>query len=162
LKSMAGVQRLLPQWRGTLRIVGRESRLTQGLKQLVTELPRPDQVQWVVSLTLEELLLRLRSSLALVSASTEEGFDYPVLEAKAEGIPTLISDIPVHREFHNSSSLFFPIDDTGESLAAHIKALCSGDSTWKQLSIQGYDLAQSMSVERQQLAIRSHLEAITG
>ena len=159
---MAGVQRLLPQWRGTLRIVGRESRLTPGLKQLVAQLPRPDQVQWLASLTREELLSQLRSSLALVSASTEEGFDYPVLEAKAEGIPTVISDISVHREFHNSSSLFFPIDDTGESLAAHIKALCSGDSTWADLSTQGFALAQSMSVERQQVAIRSHLEEISG
>lgn len=162
LKAMAGVQRLLPQWQGTLRIVGRESRLTPKLKQLVAQLPRPDQVQWLASLTREELLLQLRSSLALVSASTEEGFDYPVLEAKAEGIPTLISDISVHREFHNSSSLFFPIDDNGELLAAHIKALCFESSTWKQLSNQGYALAQLLSVERQQAEIRSHLEAITG
>lgn len=162
LKAMAGVQCLLPHWRGTLRIVGRESRLTPGLKQLVAQLPRPDQVQWLVSLTREALLSQLRSSLALVSASTEEGFDYPVLEAKAEGIPTLISDISVHREFHNGSSLFFPIDDNGESLAAHIKALCSGDSTWQQLSTHGYALAQSLSVERQQAQICSQLEEITG
>ena len=160
-KAMAGVQRLLPQWRGTLRIVGRESRLTPGLKQLVAQLLRPHQVQWLVSLTREELLSQLRSSLALVSASTEEGFDYPVLEAKAEGIPTLISDISVHGEFHSSSSLFFPIDDTGDVLAAHLKALCSGDATWKQLSIQGYALAQSLCVERQLQAILRHLNAMT-
>ncbi len=162
LRALAGVQRLLPQWRGTLRIVGRESRLTPGLKLLVAQLPKPDQVQWVASLTREELLSQLRSSLALVSASTEEGFDYPVLEAKAEGLPTLISDISVHREFHNGSSLFFPIDDNGESLATHLRGLCSGDSTWKQLSIQGYALAQSLSVERQQAEIRSHFKAMTG
>ena len=161
LKAMAGVQRLLPQWQGTLRIVGRESRLTPHLKQLAAQLPRPTQVQWLSSLTREQLLERLRSSLALVSASTEEGFDYPVLEAKAEGIPTLISDISVHREFHNSSSLFFPIDDTGESLAAHIKTLCSGDSTWKELSRQGYALAQMLSVERQQEQICAQIDAIT-
>jgi hypothetical protein len=40
--------------------------------------------------------------------------------------------------------------------------LCSGDSTWSQLSTQGYALAQSLSVERQQAAILSNLEAITG
>ena len=162
LKAMAGVQRLVPQWQGTLRIVGRKTRLTPCLEQLVDQLPSPNQVHWVESLTREELLSQLRSSLALVSASTEEGFDYPVLEAKAEGIPTLISDISVHREFHNSSSLFFPIDDNGEILAAHLKALCSGDSTWKQLSTQGYAMAQSLSVERQQAEICSHLKAMTG
>jgi glycosyltransferase involved in cell wall biosynthesis len=161
LKAFAGVQRLLPQWRGTLRIVGRESRLTPQLKQLVAQLPRPDQVQWLSSLTREQLLEGLRSCLALISASTEEGFDYPVLEAKAEGIPTLISDIPVHQEFHHSSSLFFPVDDNGETLAAHLKSLCSGDSTWKELSTQGYALAQMLSVERQQEQICAHLDAIS-
>ena len=43
-----------------------------------------------------------------------------MLEAKAEGIPTLISSIPVHREFHAESSLFFPVDDDGTALARHL------------------------------------------
>jgi len=161
LKGLAEVQRLLPQWRGTLRIVGRESRLTPQLKQLIRQLPRPHQVELLSSLTREALLKYLRSSLALVSASTEEGFDYPVLEAKAEGIPTLVSDIAVHREFHDSSSLFFPVDDGGEILATHLKALCSADATWAQLSRQGYGLAKAMSVEHQQKEISFHLDAIT-
>ena len=161
IKALAAVQQQLPQWRGTLRIVGRQTRLTPGLMQLVAQLPRPHQLEWLSSLTREQLIERLRSSLALVSASTEEGFDYPVLEAKAEGIPTLISDIAVHREFHHSSSLFFPIDDTGETLAAHIKALCSENSTWLDLSNRGYSLAQAMSLDRQQAEIRSHLQSIT-
>ena len=161
LVAMAGVQRLLPQWRGILRIVGRESRLTPELRQLAVQLPRPSQLQWLSSLTREQLLEGLRSSLALVSASTEEGFDYPVLEAKAEGIPTLISDIPVHQEFHRSSSLFFPVDDNGATLAAHLKSLCSGDSTWKELSTQGYALARMLSVERQQEQICAQLDAIS-
>ena len=52
------------------------------------QLPRPDQVQLIGALSHAQLLNYLRSSLALLSASTEEGFDYPVLEAKAEGTPT--------------------------------------------------------------------------
>ncbi|MBX3069620.1 MAG: glycosyltransferase family 4 protein [Thermomicrobiales bacterium] len=34
----------------------------------------------------------------LIAASVEEGFDLPVLEGLAAGLPTLLSDIPVHRE----------------------------------------------------------------
>ena len=59
-------------------------------------------------------------------------------------------------------SALLGIDDDGATLAAHLKALCSGDSTWADLSTQGYALAQSLSVERQQAEIRSHLKAMTG
>ena len=161
LRSIKGVQQQLPEWKGILRIVGRFSRQTHQLEQLVHQLARPHQVQFIPSLTRAELLDQLRKSLALVSPSTEEGFNYPVLEAKAEGIPTLLSDIPVHKEFHNESSLFFPIDDDGKVLSAHLNRLCSGDGTWRQLSILGVKLAKSMSVTKQQRAIQSELKMIS-
>ena len=66
--------------------------------ECIASYPRPEQVQLIDALPQAQLLKYLRSSLALLSASTEEGFDYPVLEAKAEGIPTLIEyDIPPPR-----------------------------------------------------------------
>jgi len=34
----------------------------------------------------------------LIAASVEEGFDLPVVEGMAAGLPLLVSDIPVHRE----------------------------------------------------------------
>ena len=95
----------------------------------------------------------LRSSLALLSASTEEGFDYPVLEAKAEGTPTLISDIPVHREFHQDSSLFFPVDDDGGALADHVIACLQDRGLWTQLSQAGCALAHRLSLAAQVASI---------
>ena len=56
----------------------------------------------------------------------EEGFDYPVLEAKAEGIPTLLSQIPVHVEFHAGSSLFFPAEGGEEAFAARVGPFIGG------------------------------------
>ena len=56
--------------------------MLQGLRRA---LPRPEGLE-LIQLNAGELLAMLRSSLALVSASLE-GFDYPVLEAKAEGSP---------------------------------------------------------------------------
>lgn len=158
LRCLAGVQRRLPRWQGTVRIVGRGGRRQSALvRQACGQLPRPQQVQLIDRLSPEALTTILRSSLALVSASTEEGFDYPVLEAKAEGIPTLISDIPVHREFHTESSLFFPVDDDGAHFAAHLASLMNDGSCWNQLSQQGYGLAERLSVVEQQLAIRHEL-----
>ena len=161
MRCLAGVQRRLPHWRGTVTIVGRGSGPQHALVcQLRAGLPRPEQVVLVERLSPEALITTLRSSLALVSASTEEGFDYPVLEAKAEGIPTLISDIPVHREFHHESSLFFPTDDDGETFAAHLSALLLDRSTWRQLSEQGYRLAERLNVAEQQRAIRHEIATL--
>ena len=147
------LQRRWPQWQGVLRIVGRGGRQSALVKRMHCQLPRPKQVELIDSLPKAQLLQHLRSSLALLSSSTEEGFDYPVLEAKAEGIPTLISDIPVHREFHEGSSLFFPVDDDGEALAVQVIAFAKDRSLWSQLSKASIDLAHHLSVKTQVASI---------
>ena len=149
IRGMAQLQRRCPQWRGVLRIVGRGGRQSALVQRMRCELPRPQQVQLIDALPQPKLVRNLRSCLALVSASTEEGFDYPVLEAKAEGIPTIISDIPVHREFHEGSSLLFPVDDDGSALANHVIACLHNQCLWQQLSRSGFELAQRLSVEAQ-------------
>lgn len=40
-----------------------------------------------------------RASIAVLAPSLEEGFDYPVHEALAAGLPVIASDIPAHREY---------------------------------------------------------------
>ena len=154
------LQRRWPQWRGVLRIVGRGGRQSALVQRLHRQLPRPEQVQLIDALPQAQLLQHLRSSLAVLSASTEEGFDYPVLEAKAEGLPTLISDIPVHREFHQGSSLFFPVDDDGGALAEHVIACLQDRGLWLQLSQAGYALAQRLSVEAQVASIEDQLRQL--
>jgi glycosyltransferase involved in cell wall biosynthesis len=155
MKALAAVQRQLPHWTGTVRIIGRDGRQTAALRRLHEALPRPWQVQLIPALGTTELRLAMRQSLALISASAEEGFDYPVLEAKAEGLPTLLSDIAVHREFHHDSSLFFPVDDDGIVLAAHLHSLLQDGDLWQQLSQAGYALARQMSVGRQVAQIQA-------
>ena len=154
------LQRQWPQWSGTLRIIGRGGRQTSLLQRLHQALPRPKQVELINALPQAELVALTRSSMALLSASTEEGFDYPVLEAKAEGIPTLISNIPVHREFHSEGSLFFPVDDDGTALARMVIDLGRDPTLWRELSLRGLKLARSLSVERQVDAISSQIRAL--
>ena len=149
LRGLAQLQRRCPHWRGVCRIVGRGGRQSALVQRMHRELPRPEQLLLIDSLPQVQLLQHLRSSLALLSASTEEGFDYPVLEAKAEGIPTLISDIPVHREFHQDSSLFFPVDDDGSTMAEHVMSCLQDRDLWPQLSRTGFALAQKLSVQAQ-------------
>nr|WP_255616001.1 glycosyltransferase [Synechococcus sp. MU1642] len=154
------LQRQWPEWNGTLRIIGRVGPQTSMVHRLHKGLPRPEQVELISALPHSELVAVVRASMALVSASTEEGFDYPVLEAKAEGIPTLITDIPVHREFHSESSMFFPVDDNGRSLARLVIDLCRDPALWGQLSLRGLELARSLSVERQVDAISAQIRAL--
>lgn len=46
----------------------------------------------------EELDALMGGAAALVAPSLNEGFDLPVVEATARGVPVIASDIPVHRE----------------------------------------------------------------
>ena len=141
----------LPQWRGVLRIVGRGVVVSQELQALRRALPRPEGLELIQELNPAALLAMLRSSLALVSASMEEGFDYPVLEAKAEGIPTVLSQIPVHVEFHAGSSLFFPSEGGEDAFAAALARLLADSRLW-WISVHRSGLALSLSVTHQQRA----------
>ena len=150
LKSLSIAQQQLPKWGGVLRIVGRGVKASDELQTLRRALPRPYGLELIEELNPAQLLAMLRSSLALVSASLEEGFDYPVLEAKAEGIPTLLSQIPVHAEFHAGSSLFFPTEGGEEAFADALSQLLIDSRLWWDLSAAGRQLALSLSVARQQ------------
>ena len=160
-RGIEQLQRQWPQWSGTLRIIGSSGPQTSLVQRLHKGLPRPKQVELINALPQAELVALVRASMALLSASTEEGFDYPVLEAKAEGIPTLISDIPVHREFHSESSLLFPVDDDGTVLARLVFDLARDPALWEQLSTRGIELARSLSVKRQVDAINAQIRAVT-
>ena len=60
---------------------------------------------------------------AVINPSYFEGWSTTVEEAKALGVPLLLSDIPVHREqCPNDEALFFHPDDC-DSLISHIKSI---------------------------------------
>ena len=160
LRAIAGVQRLVRNWHGVVRIVGRGVAASSELQALRRALPRPDGLVLIDQLDPQSMRATIRSSLALLSASLEEGFDYPVLEAKAEGIPTLLSDIPVHREFHHNSSLFFPIDDDGSTLADHVSQLMDDSLAWQHLSTAGLLMTRTLSVQDQQQQIIGLIEQL--
>ena len=55
----------------------------------------------------EEYFAQLRSATALVTASRDEGFGLPLVEAMSLGIPVVVSDIPIFREIGGEAALFF-------------------------------------------------------
>ena len=69
-------------------------------------------------LTTPQLRDLLQGAVALLAPSRAEGFDLPVTEALALGVPVLASDIPVHRETGRSHALHLSPFDAGAWLAA--------------------------------------------
>ncbi|OSI69468.1 glycosyltransferase family 4 protein [Bradyrhizobium canariense] len=61
----------------------------------------------------------LRASAALINPSRCEGWSTTVEEAKAFGVPMLLSDLDVHREQTGGAAQYFGVDDA-QALADHI------------------------------------------
>ena len=80
---------------------------------------------------------------ALVSASLDEGFGIPVVEAMAHGTPTVLSDLKIFQEVAGDAALYFEPRDE-HALAAQLKAL--GDSElWGKKSELGVARAKLYS-----------------
>ncbi|EAR24347.1 mannosyltransferase [marine actinobacterium PHSC20C1] len=74
----------------------------------------------------------LSRATALVSASRDEGFGLPQVEAMVLGTPVLLSDIPIFREISGHAGGFFSPDDPAE-LVREVKAL-EDPATWQSRS----------------------------
>ena len=79
-----------------------------------------------------EYMDALRSATALVTASRDEGFGIPVVEAMAHGTPVIVSDIPIFREIGGEAALFASPDSPAE-FAARIREL-SDPRVWSKRS----------------------------
>ena len=80
------------------------------------------KVQFVGGVTDQEYSNWLSRSRALVSASYDEGFGIPVVEAMGHGVPVVLSDLAIFKEVAGDAGLFFAPNDE-HSLAAHLEQL---------------------------------------
>jgi glycosyltransferase involved in cell wall biosynthesis len=78
-----------------------------------------DRVRFEAAVSDQRLANLLGGSRGLISASRDEGFGLPPLEALAMGKPVILSDIPVYRELYSKWASFFPPGDA-EGLANSI------------------------------------------
>lgn len=80
----------------------------------------------------EEYHRLLASSRVLASASRDEGFGIPLIEAMAHGTPVVVSDIPIFHEVSAGVARYADVDRP-ESFARAIDEL-SADSVWESAS----------------------------
>ncbi len=58
----------------------------------------------------EEVAVLYRHAYCYISASEDEGFGIPLIEAQYSGVPVICSDIPIYREVCNNSAMLSALD----------------------------------------------------
>jgi glycosyltransferase involved in cell wall biosynthesis len=100
----------------------------------------------------------LRGATALVSASRDEGFGIPLVEAMALGTPVVVSDIPVFREVAGDSGAFVDPDDVGGFVRA-VRELDDPD-VWEKRSAAACERAAHYSWEASARVLLALLERV--
>jgi len=77
----------------------------------------------------------MRSCMALINPSRFEGWSTTVEEARAFGVPMILSDIDVHREQSAGEARYFDVRDS-EALASHLDAVAAVSSPMPQRTLQ--------------------------
>jgi glycosyltransferase involved in cell wall biosynthesis len=95
----------------------------------------------------DELAQLMRGAMAFVYPSLYEGFGLPVLEAMAQGIPVLTSDVGATREVANGAALLVdPVSPS--SIRDGLVRLLNDEALRRELSRLGVERAASFSWER--------------
>jgi len=71
-----------------------------------------------------------RHARCLIFPSIAEGFGLPIVEALAQGLPVIASDIPVHREAGGDLVTYIPLGDPSH-LASVLKSIADGSTVLK-------------------------------
>jgi glycosyltransferase involved in cell wall biosynthesis len=100
----------------------------------------------------------LRGATALVSASRNEGFGIPLVEAMGLGTPVVVSDIPVFREVGGDAAAYVPPDDVA-GFARAIREL-DDPRVWEERSAASRERAARYSWESSARVLLALLERV--
>jgi glycosyltransferase involved in cell wall biosynthesis len=106
-------------------VVGPPGSEDAALEALAGELGLGDRFHRATHVSDGELAGWYAGASVLAAPSVEEGFSFPVIEAQGLGVPTVASDIPVHREVGGAGSWLVPVGDV-DALAAALEAALAG------------------------------------
>jgi glycosyltransferase involved in cell wall biosynthesis len=102
----------------------------------------------------------LSAATALVSASRDEGFGIPLVEAMSVGTPIVVSDIDIFHEIGGSAALFARSDDP-QDFAQHILSL-EQPGQWLNRSVESKRQALTFSWKRSAQELLSALNNVAG
>jgi len=103
------------------------------------------EIRFENGVTTKEYAGWLGRAQALVSASKDEGFGIPVVEAMSQGLPVILSDIEIFREIGSDAALFFDADNEADFQRCVIEL--QDPELWKQKSTAALEVAANYSWE---------------
>lgn len=140
----------------TLHLLSRIERYREAeLRQLI---PDGADVVFHRGVTDEEYHDMVDSATALVSASLDEGFGLPLVEAMSRRTPVVVSDLPIFHEIGDETALYFNATDA-EELAARVRSLESPDD-WNARAAAGPSRAAVFSWSRSARALLSLMHEV--
>ncbi len=105
-----------------------------------------------------QYLKHLDGARALVSASRDEGFGIPVIEAMGRGCPAVISDMPIFKEVGGVAALYFDCDSPEQFVKA-VKKLGNA-KTWQKHSNLAIRQAQKFNWEKSAEALIKAIDSL--
>jgi glycosyltransferase involved in cell wall biosynthesis len=91
-----------------------------------------ESVKWIPEFEKEKLYLRAR---AVIVPSFVEGFSLPVVQAMQDGVPLIISDIPVHREIAEDAAYYFNPESPKSIADAIIEIMNNPNKTYERAKL---------------------------
>ncbi|MCA9392452.1 glycosyltransferase family 4 protein [candidate division WWE3 bacterium] len=116
--------------------IGSRDIFANQFNELIKEYKVEDRVKSLGYVNDAEMGIVYKNALAFVSASKEEGFGVPPLEAMAVGCPVLVSDIPVHREICGEGAMYFRLDDASD-LSDKVTRMYNDEALRKEMAEKG-------------------------
>jgi glycosyltransferase involved in cell wall biosynthesis len=115
--------------------------LKAGLEARVAELGLQDRFRFLGLVPREDVYALMRHCVALVNPSRSEGWSTVVEEARALGVPMVLSDIAVHREQAADRAAFFDPGSPGAAADALERALAGNTGA---IAADGQDYANRL------------------
>ncbi len=121
------------------------SRISDARKQELTALAgkAAGRIKFFGGVSDEQYLAQLDNAFALVSASLDEGFGIPLIEAMERATPVVVSDLEIFEEVGGQAAKYFAATDA-KALAARIRELDSA-KVWNQASKDSLEQAEKFS-----------------
>jgi glycosyltransferase involved in cell wall biosynthesis len=153
VELLARAMSLLPGY--TLHLLSKADSSTVGR---ISALAPAGSIEFHGGVSDEEYAEILSTATALVSASLNEGFGLPLIEAMAGGTPIVVSDIPIFREIGGDAAVFFD-PASPESFATAVRKL-EAPAEWTRRSQLARERASHYSWDRSANALLETLTAV--
>lgn len=121
------------------------SKITDQRREELEKLANSDNIIFHNGVSDTQYLAHLDEAVALVTASLDEGFGIPVIEAMGRGCPAVISDIEIFREVGGEAAKFFD-PRSAEQFADAVLSL-EPKAVWRKTSKDSLEQAKKFNWE---------------